>query len=101
MEGMTQGTPPTVVRIYTRRWCGYCFAAKRLFAGLGVEFEEIPVDRDPELRGEVSATAGNWPTVPMIFIRDQFVGGYTEAAALHRSGKLEALIHPEVAPTNG
>jgi glutaredoxin 3 len=85
------GSKSPVVRIYTKRWCGFCFAAKRLFEGLGVDFEEIPVDDDPALRREISARAGDWPTVPMIFVGDRFVGGYTDAAALHRRGELEPL----------
>ena len=79
------------VRLYTRRWCIYCFAARRLFRRLGVDFEEIRLDGDPSLRHEISESAGSWPTVPMIFIGDSFVGGYQEAAALHRRGELESL----------
>jgi glutaredoxin 3 len=95
MEGLmpNSNTPP--VRIYTKKWCGFCFMAKRLFNGLEIEFEEIRVDRDPELRWRISAEAGNWPTVPMIFVGDHFVGGYTEAAKLHRKGGLLPLCHPE------
>jgi glutaredoxin 3 len=84
-------SPGPLVRLYTRSWCGYCWSARRLFKSLEIPFEEISVDGDPQLRKEVAATAGNWPTVPMIFIGDHFVGGYSEAAALHRRGELLAL----------
>ncbi len=76
------------ITIYTKRWCGYCWAARRLFSKLGLLFEEIPLDGRPELRREVSSAAGGWPTVPMIFLGDEFIGGYTEAAKLHRQGGL-------------
>jgi len=95
---MTEDRVSPAVRIYTKRWCGFCWSAKRLFANLGIPFEEIPVDRDPKLRWEVSTRAGNWPTVPMIFIGDKFVGGSTEAAALHRKGRLLSLCRPDAAP---
>ncbi len=91
---MTDGGSTPAVRIYTKRWCGFCHAAQRLFTDLGIVFEEIPVDHDPELRWEVSARAGDWPTVPMIFIGDRFVGGFTETAALHQKGKLLPLCTP-------
>ena len=91
---MTNDNSPHV-RIYTKRWCGFCFAAKRLFKNLDIHFEEIKVDHDPELRWETSARAGHWPTVPMIFIGDHFVGGYTEAAALHRQGKLLPIFQSD------
>ena len=55
--------------------------AKRLFDDLGIRFREIPLDGDPELRWRIAATAGNWPTVPMIFVGDHFVGGYTHGLA--------------------
>ena len=87
---MTAKQGPPTVRIYTKKWCGFCFAAKRLFTRLGIEFEEIRVDRDHDVRRRAAIRAGNWPTVPMIFIGDDFVGGYAEAAALHRTGELEA-----------
>lgn len=86
------------VRIYTKRWCWFCDAAKKLFASLGVDVEEIPVDGDPGLRWEVSARAGNWPTVPMVFIGDRFIGGYTETAELHRRGELASMIQENSSP---
>ena len=83
------------VQIYTRRLCGYCFAARRLFTRLGLDFEEIAVDGQPALRQEVSERAGNWRTVPMIFVGDRFIGGYQEAAELHRRGELETMCRPD------
>ena len=86
--------PPPRVRIYTTRWCPFCVAAKRLFDSLGVEYEEFSVDRDPQLRQRVSAQAGGWPTVPMIFVDDAFIGGYSDARTLHARGKLLAMFEP-------
>jgi len=86
---------PIAVRLYTQRWCFYCFAAKRLFRRLGVEFEETRLDGHPELRREISGRAGNWQTVPMIFVGEKFIGGYREAATLHRRGELECLCFPD------
>lgn len=82
------------VRIYTKRWCAFCVAAKRLFDSLGVGYEEIPVDRDPELRQRVAAEAGGWPTVPMIFVGGTFIGGYSDARALHARGELLPMLEP-------
>jgi len=82
---------PTV-RFYTRRWCVYCFAARRLLTKLEIDFEEIPLDDDPELRRSLSEANNSWPTVPMVFIGEHFVGGYTELARLHRQGHLETLV---------
>lgn len=89
----TEGPP---IRVYTSRWCGYCFAAGRLLDKLEVDFEEIPLDDEPELRRTLSDANNNWPTLPMIFIGDDFVGGYTELARLHRSGRLESILEKAV-----
>ena len=88
---MTGAGAPTV-RLYTRRWCGYCIAARRLLRKLAIDFEEIRLDGDPELRREISEAARDWPTVPMIFIDERFIGGYTELARLHRRGDLAKLM---------
>ena len=83
------------IRLYKHRWCGHCFAARRLFSSLGVDFEEIPLDGNPSLRREIADRAGGWPTVPMIFVGERLVGGYQKAAALHHRGEQERLFNPE------
>ena len=92
MAGMTGAQDPEHVRLYTRQWCGYCFAARRLFEKLKVDFEEITLDGRPDLRREISAEAGGWRTVPMIFVGDRFLGGFSEVADLHRRGELVCLV---------
>jgi len=83
---------PARVRLYTSQWCSYCFAARQLLERLGVDYDEIHLDDDPGLRRLVAEAAGNWTTVPMIFIGDRFVGGFTELVALHRNGRLAELL---------
>jgi len=75
------------VRIYTTKYCGYCFLARRLLTKRGIPFEDIDVSRDRELRAKVSAETGH-PTVPMIFIDDRFIGGSDELHDLDRAGEL-------------
>ena len=80
------------VTIYTTALCPYCHAASRLLSGLGVEFEEIRLDGRPEERARLSEENGGWRTVPMIFVGDRFIGGFTELRELHRSGELRELL---------
>jgi len=89
---VTHRSNSPAVHLYTRRWCGYCFAARRLLTKLAIEFEEIPLDGDRELRRSLSQANGGWPTLPMIFIGEHFVGGYTDLARAHRRGDLEHLL---------
>ncbi len=82
------------VRLYTARICWYCEQAKRLLQRKGIAFEEIDVSDDAEARHWLVSTTGQ-RTVPQIFIGDHSVGGYTELAALDKSGRLEPMLRLE------
>lgn len=79
------------VVVYSTRFCPYCIAAKRLLVSKGIDFEEIAVDGDPQLRAHMQALTGR-TSVPQIFIGDQHVGGFTDMLALERSGQLDTLL---------
>lgn len=81
---------PKVI-IYTKSHCPYCVAAKNLFSGKGVAFEEIYLEDKPEEYAALKERTGHM-TVPQIFINDQFLGGYTDIAALDQSGELDQLL---------
>lgn len=81
---------PQVV-LYTTRFCPYCIHARALLVRKGAEFNDIPVDADPERRAEMQARSGR-RTVPQIWIGDYHVGGFDELAALEREGRLDELL---------
>ncbi len=81
------------IRIYSTSTCPFCHAAKDLFTDLGYSFTEILLDDDPELRQRLGAENGGWSTVPMIFIGDRFIGGFTDAAELHQKAELLPLLN--------
>lgn len=80
------------VTLYTTANCGFCVRAKNLLKQLDIPFEEKRLDHDWELR-EKLAEKHNWRTVPMIFIRDQFIGGYDDLSELHREGRLMGMVN--------
>ena len=80
------------VTLYTTMFCPYCHMAKRLLERKGVEFEEIDVSANPELRRAMTERAGGRHTVPQIFIGDVHVGGCDDLHALERSGRLDDLL---------
>jgi glutaredoxin 3 len=84
--------------MYSKSWCGYCAAAKRLLGQKEAAFDEIDVDRDPQLLKEMIELSGG-RTVPQIFINDRCVGGYTDLAALNKSGELDQLLDQPPAQT--
>lgn len=79
------------VTIYTRKFCGYCSAAKRLLKDKGAAFEEIDATFAPERRQEMVARSGRG-TFPQIFIGKDHVGGCDELYALDSRGELDRLL---------
>lgn len=79
------------VTIYTTRYCPFCVRAKSLLNELQVEFKEIPVDGDAELRAHMESLTGGY-TVPQILINERAIGGCDDLHALHRKGELLPLL---------
>ena len=80
------------VEVYSTSYCPYCMRAKALLRSKGVEFEEIDVTGDPELRAKMVELAGGRQTVPEIFINGEIIGGCDELYALEQSGELDMLL---------
>lgn len=81
------------VEIYTRDWCIYCLAAKRLLDGKGVRYTEYNSSDAPALRDEMIGRSNGLTTFPQIFIDDQHVGGSDDIHALDGAGKLDVLLN--------
>ena len=79
------------VTIYTRQFCGYCSAAKRLLRDKGVDFEEIDATGAPEKRNEMIERSGRF-TFPQIFIGTHHVGGCDDLFELQARGALDTLL---------
>ncbi len=78
--------------IYTRQFCGFCTAAKRLLDKKGLTYDERDASYSTELRQEMYGRAGGGATFPQIFIGDVHVGGCDDLHELERRGKLDALL---------
>ena len=83
---------PAHVKIYTRRWCGYCTAAERLLQHKGVAFEHVDTTGDDVTRRWLVEQTGGRTTVPQIFINGRSIGGYDELRALETRGELDPLL---------
>ena len=75
------------IKIYTKGYCSYCYAAKNLLAKRGHEYEEIPVSGNAQAEQQMRELTGR-TTVPQIFINDKPIGGYTELVELDMDGGL-------------
>jgi glutaredoxin 3 len=81
---------PHVV-VYTRDFCNSCLRAKNLLRNKGVDFEEIDITEQDDVREQMIARSGH-RTVPQIFIDGRFVGGADDLIALNAAGRLDALL---------
>ena len=80
------------IEVYTTPYCPYCVSAKELLRRKGVDFTEINVAGDRELRAKMVERAGGRMTVPQIFIGDTHVGGCDDLYALDDAGGLDPLL---------
>lgn len=79
------------VTIYTRQFCGYCSAAKRLLKDKGAAYDEIDATFAPDKRREMVERSGRG-TFPQIFIGGRHVGGCDDLYALDSRGDLDSLL---------
>jgi len=80
------------ITIYTKGWCPYCTAAKKLLNDRGAAFTEIDVEKTPGARADMIQKAGGRTTVPQIFIDTRHIGGCDDLYALDDKGQLEPLL---------
>lgn len=75
--------------------CGFSANAVNILRACGVsQFFSVNVLEDPEIRQGVKDYA-NWPTIPQLYIRGQFVGGSDIMRELYQSGELQKLLASE------
>lgn len=80
------------ITVYTTDYCPFCVNAKTLLQRLELPFTEVNLENNHELRMRLSKENNGWRTVPMIFIGDYFVGGFTELKSLHDRDGLKDLL---------
>ncbi len=80
------------VVMYTTRFCPFCVRARSLLKAKGVDFEEIGIDFDRELRKEMMERS-NQTSVPQIWIGEKHVGGCDELFGLERQGQLDMMLN--------
>ena len=81
-----------IVEIYSSVWCPFCYRAKRLLEQKGVDYKEIEVSDNPNLKSEMLSRSDGRYTVPQIFIDGEGIGGSDELVALDQNGKLDAML---------
>ena len=74
--------------------CGFSSRAVAILDHLGVQFETVDVLQDPEIRQGIKEYS-DWPTIPQLYVKGEFVGGSDIMMEMFESGELQALIGAE------
>jgi monothiol glutaredoxin len=79
--------------------CGFSSIVVQVLTHLGVKFKGIDVLRDPALRQGIKAFS-DWPTVPQLYVKGEFVGGCDIVREMFETGELSELLgHRDVKMT--
>lgn len=77
--------------------CGFSGATVQLLKACGVQnFTAVDVLTDPDIRDGIK-TYSNWPTIPQLYIKGEFVGGVDIVREMHEQGELQKLIDAALA----
>ena len=71
--------------------CGFSAAVVQVLGHLGVQFKGIDVLTDPSLRQGIKDFS-NWPTIPQLYIKGEFVGGCDIIREMFQTGELMELL---------
>ncbi len=72
--------------------CGFSSAAVQILKGCGVqEVLAVNVLSDDEIRQGIKAFS-NWPTIPQLYVKGEFVGGSDIMREMYESGELQQLL---------
>ncbi len=71
--------------------CGFSGRAIAILDRLGAQYETVDVLQDPEIRQGIKAYS-DWPTVPQLYVKGEFVGGSDIMMEMFESGELQQLV---------
>ena len=71
--------------------CGFSGRVVQIMDYLGAPFHDVDVLADENIRQGVKEFS-NWPTIPQIYVKGEFVGGADIAMEMFRSGELASLL---------
>jgi monothiol glutaredoxin len=71
--------------------CGFSAAAVQILSSTGVKFKAVDVLKDPEIRQGIKEFS-NWPTIPQLYVKGEFVGGSDIVRQMYEAGELKPFL---------
>ena len=72
--------------------CGFSATVVQLLSDLGVKFSSVNVLESDEIREGIKQFS-NWPTIPQLYIKEEFIGGCDIVKEMYESGELLELLN--------
>lgn len=71
--------------------CGFSQVTSEILRRLGKSFATYDVLQDPSLREGIKQFS-QWPTIPQLYVRGEFVGGCDIIRSMYDNGELEKMV---------
>ena len=71
--------------------CGFSSRAVAILEHLGVPYKTVDVLQDPDIRTGIKEYS-DWPTIPQLYVKGEFVGGSDIMMEMFESGELQQLV---------
>jgi monothiol glutaredoxin len=71
--------------------CGFSARVVQILSHMGVPFKGVNVLEDMELREGIKQFT-NWPTIPQLYVKGEFVGGCDIVREMYETGELQQLL---------
>jgi monothiol glutaredoxin len=71
--------------------CGFSAAVVQILSHLGVKFKGVDVLADPQIRQGIKEFS-NWPTIPQLYVKGEFVGGCDIIREMYETGELQQVL---------
>jgi monothiol glutaredoxin len=77
--------------------CGFSGQLVQILNHLGVDYKDVDVLASDELRQGIK-TYSNWPTIPQLYVKGEFVGGCDIVREMFQAGEIAALLTEKGVP---
>ncbi|HEX6783151.1 MAG TPA: Grx4 family monothiol glutaredoxin [Sphingomicrobium sp.] len=74
--------------------CGFSSRAVAILDRLGAPYESVDVLQDAEIRAGIKEYS-EWPTIPQLYVKGEFVGGSDIMMEMFESGELQQLLRAD------
>ena len=77
--------------------CGFSSVVVQVLNHMGVKFNSVDVLTDPEIRQGIKEFS-NWPTIPQLYVKGEFVGGCDIIREMFETGELQQFMSGKGVP---